>query len=72
MHLFNIMMLEYFYHSVVIDSTKKSKRKQILSDPEINEYEKSELFDIRFYVASFAGYGLHANCMHTLTEFRDL
>jgi hypothetical protein len=51
---------------------RSPKLKKILSDPEIDKYGQSELFDLRFFVASFAGYGLHANCMHTLGEFRDL
>ena len=51
---------------------RSSKLKTILSDPEINKFEQSKLFDLRFYVASFAGYGLHAKCMRTLAEFRDL
>jgi hypothetical protein len=32
----------------------------------------SEKYDLRFYVASFAGYGLHADCMLTLEKFRSL
>lgn len=51
---------------------RSSKLKTILSYPEIDKYKQSKLFDLRFYVASFAGYGLHANCMRTLAEFRDL
>ena len=51
---------------------RSSKLKKILSDPEIDKYKRSELFDLRFYVASFAGYGLYANCMRALDEFRDL
>jgi hypothetical protein len=51
---------------------RSPKLKKILCDPEIDKYEKSELFDLRFYVASFAGYGLHADCMRNLTEFRKL
>ncbi|MCJ7634389.1 hypothetical protein MUP77_18610 [Candidatus Bathyarchaeota archaeon] len=51
---------------------RSPKLEIILSDPEIDVYQQSKLFDLRFYVASFAGYGLHAKCMHTLTEFRDL
>jgi hypothetical protein len=46
--------------------------KEILSDPEIRKYEDSKLFDLRFYVATFAGYGLHAKCTHTLSEFLNL
>lgn len=51
---------------------RSPKLYRILSDFEIGKFEQSELFDLRFYVASFAGYGLHAKCMRTLTEFRDL
>jgi hypothetical protein len=49
-----------------------TKLKTILDDPEITPYGKSDQFDLKFYVASFAGYGLRANCMHTLDEFRNL
>ncbi len=51
---------------------RSSKLRKILCDPEFDRYEHSELFDLRFYVASFAGYGLHADCMKTLEEFRKL
>ena len=50
---------------------RSSKLKRILSCPEIEKYAQSKLFDLRFYVASFAGYGLHAKCMYTLAEFRN-
>ena len=51
---------------------RSPKLRKILNAPEIDKYEQSELFDLRFYAATFAGYGLHANCMHTLTEFRKM
>jgi len=51
---------------------RSSKLKTILSDPEIDKYAQSQLFDLKFYVASFAGYGLHAKCMLPLVEFRKL
>ena len=51
---------------------RSPKLKKILRDAEINKFEQSKLFDLRFYVASFAGYALHAKCMRTLAEFRDL
>ena len=35
------------------------KLKNILSDSEIDQYAQSQLFDLKFYVASFAGYGLN-------------
>ena len=42
---------------------RSPKLKTILSDPEIDKYAQSQLFDLKFYVASFSGYGLHAKCM---------
>jgi hypothetical protein len=51
---------------------RSTKLKTILSDPAIDQYEQSGNFDLRFYVASFAGYGLHASSMLTLAEFRKL
>ncbi|MDG6221873.1 MAG: hypothetical protein QCH99_01260 [Candidatus Bathyarchaeota archaeon] len=51
---------------------RSSKLKKILFDPEIKKYEQSELFDLKFYVACFAGYGLHANCMFTLAQILQL
>lgn len=49
---------------------RSSKLKTILSDPEICVYGQSQRFDLRFFVASFSGYGLHADCMRPLVEFR--
>jgi len=49
---------------------RSSKLKTILSDPEFDKYAQSDLFVLKFYVASFAGYGLHAKCMLPLTKFR--
>jgi hypothetical protein len=51
---------------------RSSKLATILNNPEIDEYEQSARFDLRFYTASFSGYGLHANCMLPLTQFRKL
>jgi hypothetical protein len=42
----------------------------ILDDSEIMKLEKSAPFNLRFYYATFAGYGLHSSCMLTLAEFR--
>lgn len=44
----------------------------ILNDSKIDAYSRSPNFDLRFYVANFAGYGLHLDCMLTLTQFRRL
>jgi hypothetical protein len=51
---------------------RSSKLKTILSSSRFDAYEQSSRFDLRFYSASFAGYGLHAACMLTLTQFRRL
>lgn len=51
---------------------RSTKLNAILNNPEIDAYERSPCFDLRFYVSSFAGYGLHADCMVTLTQFREL
>jgi len=51
---------------------RSSKLRTILRDPEIEAYDRSPNFDLRFYVASFAGYALHADCMVTLAQFRKL
>jgi hypothetical protein len=51
---------------------RSTKLKTILSAPEIEGYEKSLHFDLKFFVASFAGYGMHTQCMLPLAEFRKL
>jgi hypothetical protein len=45
---------------------------KILSDRNFNKYSRSKKFDLRFFVSTFAGYGLHGDCMHTMAEFRNL
>jgi hypothetical protein len=51
---------------------RSSKLKTILNDPEIEVYDQSANYDLRFYVSRFAGYGLHADCMLNLADFRKL
>ena len=51
---------------------RSSKLHTILNNPEIEAYNSSSNYDLRFYVASFAGYALHADCMVTLEQFRKL
>jgi hypothetical protein len=51
---------------------RSTKLRSILNDAKVAAYEESPYFDLRFFVPSFAGYGLHFNCMLTLTEFRKL
>ena len=53
-------------------SPRSSKLSTILNDPEIDTYDHSLNFNLKFYVASFAGYALHADCMVTLAQFREL
>ena len=43
-----------------------------INDPAMDSFAKSPHFDLRFFVASFAGYGLHADCMVPLAKFREL
>ena len=51
---------------------RSRKLYDILNDPVIDVYDHSPDYDLRFFVTSFAGYGLHSNCMVTLTQFREL
>ena len=51
---------------------RSSKLNVILNNPEIDEYDNSPKFDLRFFAATFAGYALHSDCMLTLSKFREL
>jgi len=51
---------------------RSSKLSTILNSPEIDEYNRSPNFDLKFYVSSFAGYALHAGSMVPLPQFRQL
>jgi len=51
---------------------RSSVLKSILSTPEINEFEHSANFDLKFFVSRFTGYALHNKCMLSLAEFRKL
>jgi hypothetical protein len=46
--------------------------KEELEKPEFIKFGDTERFDLRFFISSFAGYGLHSDCMFTLTQFRKL
>ena len=41
----------------------------VLHASEFQAYSKSPIFDLKFFMASFSGYGLHSQCMFTLEEF---
>jgi hypothetical protein len=51
---------------------RSSKLKDILGDTEMEKFEFSTLFNLRFFVASFSGYGMHVRNMLPLSEFRRL
>lgn len=51
---------------------RSTKLKQILDDPVFIKYAQSSRFDLKFFVAKFAGYGFHEDCMISLAEFRQL
>ena len=51
---------------------RSKKLSSILDRPEVIAFGQSQRFDLRFFVSSFAGYGLHSDCMLTLTQFRKL
>jgi hypothetical protein len=51
---------------------RSTKLKTLLTAPELDEYSRSAYFDLRFFVSSFAGYGLHSQNMLTLDAFRQL
>jgi hypothetical protein len=58
---------------IIANHNPRSKiLRELLAKPEVQMYGQSKLFDLKFYVASFAGYGLHTNCMHELREFQSL
>jgi hypothetical protein len=50
---------------------RSKKLRSILENKEVIAYGDSEFFDLRFFVSSFAGYGLHSDCMFTLSELRE-
>ncbi len=45
---------------------------KILTKSELDKYAHSDLFDLKFYVNTFAGYGFHSSCMYSLTEIRKM
>jgi hypothetical protein len=51
---------------------RSTKLSSILDGLEVSAYGQSRSFDLRFFVSSFAGYGLHSACMRTLSQFRAL
>ncbi len=57
---------------LAIHNPRGSGLKTILDTREMTIYSESQKFDLRFFVASFSGYGLHSKCMLDLAEFRKL
>lgn len=48
------------------------KLKNILENQKFIDVAQSQKFDLKFFAASFAGYGMHGDCMLSLDEFRQL
>lgn len=49
---------------------RSTKLRNILrDDPEVKHSAESSLYDLRFFVSTYAGYGLHTDCMLTYKEF---
>lgn len=52
---------------------RSTKLGSILDDPQVIAYGgQNQHFDLRFFVSSFSGYGLHSDCMLTLDQFKKL
>lgn len=51
---------------------RSTQLRGIITKLENDEIERSSKFDLKFFVASFAGYSMHADCMLSLTQFREL
>ena len=51
---------------------RSTKLKTILTSSEVLVYQQSKLFDLRFFVSSFAGYSMHSKNMKTLDEFFEI
>ena len=54
------------------ESHNKNNPGKGVNDHQMDHYDQLNLFDLRFFVSSFAGYGLHTKNMLTLHEFRKL
>jgi hypothetical protein len=51
---------------------RSTKLARILNDPAVLQYQESSVLDLRFFVSSFAGYGMHRDSILGLDEFRQL
>jgi hypothetical protein len=51
---------------------RSTKLKKVLDDPKLDVFDQSKRFDLKFYTAKYAGYGLHKESMVSLTQFRQL
>lgn len=57
---------------VVLANHNPRSQKLVSLLADLEAYDASEKFDLRFFAATFAGYALHSDCMFTLPQFRDL
>jgi hypothetical protein len=51
---------------------RSKKLANIINDEKVSQYADSDFFDLKFFVSSFAGYGMHSDCMLNLSQFREL
>ncbi|MFT5700930.1 MAG: hypothetical protein ACI8ZB_003815 [Desulforhopalus sp.] len=51
---------------------RSEKLANIVNDEKLSQYADSDFFDLKFFVSSFAGYGMHSDCMLDLSQFREL
>jgi hypothetical protein len=57
---------------LVNHNPRSSKLSSILNNQELDRYANSDYFDLRFFVGSFAGYGIHSKCLLNLEGIRQL
>jgi len=51
---------------------RSTKLKKMLTQPAIMKYSQSNFFDLKFFIAAFSGYGMHADNMYSLDDFIKL
>jgi len=51
---------------------RSSKLISIISDPEVETLLESAPFDLKYYVSTFAGYGMHSESMLSHDQFKKL
>jgi hypothetical protein len=57
---------------ILANHNPRGRTLKILENPKFIEWAETNLFDLGFFVSCFAGYGLHSDCIFTLSDFREL